>query len=218
MFNFNQNQQSGGLNLSATGAPMGGMQSNGVMGLGANMQQQQPSPFMGGLMGGMGVQQQYNQMQQFGQQPMTPPSEIEIFNALLQSQNPIHRFIATGGLSAVVELVATATSLSLITILKDATFLINEDEGTMKLDITSMPDNIKTLSSENVSMLLNQVVNNSQQTIQQAEMQRQQIMAVAQQSMMGGALQAALADEGMMNKVGGGIGSVARGLMGLPKQ
>jgi hypothetical protein len=81
-----------------------------------------------------------------------------------------------------------------------------------------MPDNIKTLSSENVSMLLNQVVNNSQQTIQQAEMQRQQIMAVAQQSMMGGALQAALADEGMMNKVGGGIGSVARGLMGLPKQ
>ena len=35
---------------------------------------------------------------------------------------------------------------------------------------------------------------------------------------MGGALQAALADEGMMEKVGGGIGSVARSFMGLPKQ
>ena len=58
----------------------------------------------------------------------------------------------------------------------------------------------------------------STQTVQQAEMQRQQIIATSQQSMMGGALQAALADEGMMEKVGGGIGSVARSFMGLPKQ
>jgi hypothetical protein len=33
--------------------------------------------------------------------------------------------------------------------------------------------------------------------------------------MMSGALSAAMADEGMMEKMGSGVGSVARGLMGL---
>ena len=217
MFNLGQSQQPAGLNLSATGAPMGGTQPG--LGLGANMMQQpqQPSGFMGGMVGGMGVQSQYNQMQQFGQQPVTPPSELEILNALLQSQNPVHRYIAGGGLASLIDIMATATSLSLLTILKDATFVIDEDEGAMKMDVNSLPDNLKTLSTENVAMLLNQTVNGSQQTIQNAEMQRQQILALSQQSMMGGALQAALADEGTMQKVGSGIGSVARGLMGLPK-
>ena len=61
------------------------------------------------------------------------------------------------------------------------------------------------------------MIASSTQTVQQAEMQRQQIMALSQQSMMGSALGAALQDEGMMEKVGGGIGSVARSFMGLPK-
>ena len=165
-------------------------------------------------MGGMGMNQQQQMMMQNGQ--ITPPSEMEIMAALLQSQNPIHRFIAEGGLATVIDLVATATSLSLINILKNATFVMNEDEGAMKLDATTLPSELQTLSAENVSMLLNNIVAQSTQTVQQAEMQRQQIMAMAQQSMMGGALSAALADEGMMNKVGGGIGSVARGLIGLP--
>ena len=87
----------------------------------------------------------------------------------------------------------------------------------MKLDTSSLPENLKTLSAENVTVLLNNMMAVSTQTVQQAEMQRQQIIATSQQSMMGGALQAALADEGMMEKVGGGIGSVARSFMGLPK-
>ena len=36
---------------------------------------------------------------------------------------------------------------------------------------------------------------------------------MAQQSMMGGALAAAMADEGMMQKVGGGVGTFARSLI-----
>ena len=221
MFNFGQSQQTGGLNLSATGAPntmTAGVQQGGVgFSLGAQ-QPQQPTGFMSGLVGGMGMQQQYAQAQQFTQQPIVPPSEMELMSALLQSQNPVHRFIGEGGLASVIELVATATSLSVLTILKDATFVIDDDEGAMKLDVGSLPDNLKTLSAENVAMLLNQIVNNSMQTIQQADMQRQHILTLAEQSMMGGALQAALADEGMMQKVGGGIGSVARGIMGLPRQ
>ena len=210
MFNFGQPQQPAGLNLSVTGAPNG----QPVQGLGLGGQPQQPNAFMGGLVGGMGAQQQYAQAQQFAQQPMLPPSEMELMNALLQSQNPIHRFIASGGLASLIDLIATTTSLTLMNVLKNATFAIDDDEGGMKLDIGALPDNLKTLSAENVSVLLNQIVSNSQQTLQQADMQRQQILTMAQQSMMGGALQAALADEGMMQKVGGGVGSFARSMMG----
>jgi hypothetical protein len=210
MFNFGQQPQpSGTLNLSATGAPVAAQQSLGFT------QQMQQNPMMGGMMAGMGVTPQ---QQQFMQQPVAPPSEMEILNALLNSQNPIHRFIKDGGLNTLVEIIAATTSLTLLTILKEATFAIDEDEGGMKLDTSSLPENLKTLSAENVTVLLNNMMAVSTQTVQQAEMQRQQIIAMSQQSMMGGALQAALADEGMMEKVGGGIGSVARSCMGLPKQ
>jgi len=222
MFGLGSPQQTvpmnGTMNLSMTGAPMGGGYSGGYGGLGAasTIQSQQPNGFMGGMMGGMGVNQQQQQMM-YNQQ-FTPPTEMEIMNALLQSQNPIHRFIADGGLGSLIDLMATATSLSVLAILKDAKFVINEDDGVMELDLTNLPTEIQTLSAENVGMLLNQMVSTSSQTIQQAEMERQQILTLANQSMMGGALSAAMADEGMMNKVGGGIGSVARGLIGLPKQ
>jgi len=219
MFGFNKSQQNNGaLNLSMSGAPTNNQYGNNLgVGLASAQfipQQQQPNPFMGGMMGGMGMNQQQQMMMQNGQ--IAPPSEMEIMASLLQSQNPIHRFIAEGGLGSIIDLVATATSLSLINILKNATFVMNEDEGAMKLDATSLPTELQTLSAENVSMILTNMVAQSQQSVQQAEMQRQQIMAMAQQSMMGGALSAALQDEGMMNKVGGGIGSVARGLIGLP--
>lgn len=220
MFNFgNQPQQNSGFNLSQTGgggAGLGlnmGTQSNFTLGA---QPQQQNQGFMSGMMGGMGMNQQQQHMMQNGQ--IAPPSEMELMSALLQSQNPIHRFIATGGLASLVDLIATATSLSLINILKNGTFVIDEDEGGMKLDPATLPSELQTLSAENVKMLLTNLVSQSQQTVQQAEMQRQQIMAMAQQSMMGSALGAALQDEGMMNKVGGGIGSVARGLIGLPRQ
>ena len=209
MFNFGQQPQpSGTLNLSATGAPVAAQQSLGFT------QQMQQNPMMGGMMTGMGITPQ---QQQFMQQPVEPPSEMEILNALLNSQNPIHRFIKDGGLNTLVEIIAATTSLTLLSILKEATFAIDEDEGGMKLDTSSLPENLKTLSAENVTVLLHNMLAVSTQTVQQAEMQRQQIIATSQQSMMGGALQAALADEGMMEKVGGGIGSVARSFMGLPK-
>ena len=66
-------------------------------------------------------------------------------------------------------------------------------------------------------MLLNNMVSQSNQKFQEAEMKRQQIFAAADHSLMGGALAAAMADEGTMQKVGSGIGSVARGLIGLPR-
>ena len=210
MFNFgNQQPQQSGFNLSQTGG--GGISqittSTGV--------QQQSNPFMNGMMGGMGMNQQQQMMMQNGQ--FAPPSEMELLSALLQSQNPIHRFIRDGGLQTLIELVATTTSLSLLTILKNASFSLDEDTGVMKLDPATLPSDLQTLSTENVSMILSNMTAQSNQKFQEAEMQRQQIMAMSQQSMMGGALAAAMADEGTMQKVGSGIGSVARSLIGLPR-
>ena len=55
----------------------------------------------------------------------------------------------------------------------------------------------------------------SQQNIQQAEMQQQQIAAFAQQSMMGSALGAALQDDGFMNKAGNAAGTFMGRMMGM---
>jgi hypothetical protein len=219
MFNFgNQQPQQSGFNLSQTGG--GGISQittgTGIQnGFPLGAQQQQPNPFMSGMMGGAGMTPQQQMMMQNGQ--FAPPSEMELLSALLQSQNPIHRFIKDGGLQTLIELIATTTSLSLLTILKSASFSLDEDTGVMKLDPATLPSDLQTLSVENVSMILNNMTAQSNQKFQEAEMQRQQIMAMSQQSMMGGALAAAMADEGTMQKVGSGIGSVARGLIGLPR-
>ena len=218
MFNLGAQQQpQSGLNLSATGGGMGyGMQQpQSNFPLGAQPMQQQNQGFMSGMMGGVGMTPQQQMMMQNGQ--VTPPSEMELLSALLQSQNPIHRFIREGGLQTLIELIATTTSLSILNILKNASFSLDEDTGVMKLDSSTLPSDLQTLSVENVSMILNNMTAQSNQKFQEAEMQRQQIMAMSQQSMMGNALGVALQDEGMMNKVGGGIGSVARGLIWLPR-
>ena len=211
-----QPQQNSGMNLSQSHGNMGmnmGMQQQSPFSLGAQpMQQQQQQGFMGG---GMGMTPQQQMMAQNGQMP--PPSEMELIGALLESQNPIHRFIKDGGLGNLVDLFAATVSFSLLNILKNSTFVIDEEEGGMKLDPATLPSELQTLSIENVSMILNSMVAQSNQKIQEAEMQRQQIMAMSQQSAMGGALSAAMMDEGMMNKVGGGVGSIARGLIGLPR-
>ena len=203
------------MNLSQSHGNMGmnmGMQQQSPFSLGAQPMQQQQQGFMGG---GMGMTPQQQMMAQQGQ--MTPPSEMELIGALLESQNPIHRFIKDGGLGNLVDLIASTVSFSLLNILKNSTFVIDEEEGGMKLDPATLPSDLQTLSIENVSMILNNMVAQSNQKIQEAEMQRQQIFNMSQQSAMGGALSAAMMDEGMMNKVGGGVGSIARGLIGLPR-
>ncbi len=148
------------------------------------------------------------------QQPITPPSEAEIQLALMRSVAPMDRFVASAQMATLVQMLNDLVSFSVLEVMKNATFVINEDDGTMKMDVTSLPSNLQTMSAENVTNQFNQMQSASQQNIQQMEMQQQQILAMAQQSMMGGALQAALADEGMMQKVGGGVGSFARSMMG----
>lgn len=204
--NNNAQPQTGqSLNLGAAGNPFANQ--SGMM------QQASQNPFMAGMGGGMGMNAQ--QMNQMGQQGVQPPSEAEIQIALMKSLAPTDRFIISQQMGTLLSMLNDLVSFSVLEILKGATFVINEDEGTMKLDVTSLPSNLQTMSAENVTGQFSAMQMTSQQNIQQAEMQQQQIMAFAQQSMMGGALSAAMMDDGFMDKVGSGAGNFMGRMMGM---
>ena len=209
LFGNNGQQQNGALNLGAQagGSPAGAQvnpfgQQNGMM------QQAQNNAFMGSMMGGMGMQPGMMQ------QPMTPPSEMEIQLAMMRTLAPIDRFIVGAQMATFLQMFNDLVSFSVLEVLKNAEFIIDDKEGKMKMDITSLPQNLQTMSAENVKNQFSSLQMASQQGIQQAEMQQQQIAAFAQQSMMGGALSAALANEGFMDKAGSAAGSFMGRMMG----
>ena len=202
MFGLNgNNQNTGTLNLGVP-SQQGQMPVQNANPWG----QQQSNPFMAGLFGG---QQQANQ---FMQQPMQPPSEIEIQMELLKQQATIERFVASNQMGVLIEMIGSVVTLSVLEILRNATFIINEDDGTMSLDTTTLPANLQTMSAENIASQFTNLQASAQQVVNQSEMTQQQLAALAQQSMMGGAL-AALQSEGVMEKVGGGVGSFARSII-----
>lgn len=207
---FGNTQQNGALNL---GAQAGSSQMGASMNPFANsaspmMQQTQQNQFMGSMMGGMGMQPGMMQ------QPMTPPSEMDIQLAMMRTLAPIDRFVIGAQMATMLQMLNDLVSFSILEILKNAEFIINEEEGKMKMDITSLPANLQTMSAENVTGQFNSLQMSSQQNIQNAEMQQQQIAAFAQQSMMGGALGAALANDGFMDKAGGAAGNFMGRMMG----
>ena len=209
------------LGLGGNKAPM----NNGALNLGVqgqqgqmSLQNQNPwanqqmmgagqSPMMQGMFGG--------QQNQFAQQPMTPPTELEIQIMLLRGISPIERYVAGPQMGTLVEMLSTLVSFSVVEVLRNATFVVDDENGTMKMDVTSLPQNLQTLSAENVAGQFSTLQASAQQTVNQTEMEQQQLAAFAQQSVMGGALSAALANEGVMEKVGGGIGSIGRGFLGM---
>ena len=142
MFNISGNQQQP-------------MNNNGALNLGAqppqnvfapqqsNMGNMGQTPFMQGLTNG--------QSNQWGQQPpVAPPSEIEIQIMLLRGIVPIDRFIASPQMGMFVEMLGTVVSYSVLEILRNATFNMNEDDGTLILDVTKLPQNLQTISAENI--------------------------------------------------------------------
>ena len=209
LFGNNGQQQNGALNLGAqSNAPPMNSQMNPFAQQNGMMQQAQNNAFMGGMMGGAGMQQGMMQ------QPMAPPSEMEIQLAMMRTLAPIDRFIVGAQMATFLQMFNDLVSFSVLEVLKNAEFIIDEKEGKMKMDVTSLPDNLQTMSAENVKNQFSSLQMASQQSIQQAEMQQQQIAAFAQQSMMGGALNAALANDGFMDKAGSAAGSFMGRMMG----
>ncbi len=207
---FGNNQQNGALNLGAQakGNPMGANMNPFAPQQTPMMQQAQQNAFMGSMMGGVGMQN--NMMQQ----PMQPPSEMEIQLAMMRTLAPIDRFVVGAQMATMLQMLNDLVTFSLLEILKNAEFVIDDKEGKMKMDVTSLPTNLQTMSAENVTGQFNSLQMSSQQNIQNAEMTQQQIAAFAQQSMMGGALSAALANDGFMDKAGTAAGSFMGKMMG----
>ncbi len=201
------------LNLSASGAPAVSPFQNVGVGLPAAQHVPQQQTFMGGMMGGMGMNQQQQQMMQNGQ--ITPPSETEIMLAMLNSGYPIEKWITSTGFQNFVQMMSNMMELAIVGFFRDAKFILDEETGMMSLDPTSLPSNLQTISSENVVNEFSSVVSNADQVKNMQMAQQQQILTFAQQSMMGGALNAALTNPGMMEKMGSGIGSLGRGLIGM---
>jgi len=210
LFGNNQQQNTGTLNLGVGQSnQMPAQTQNPFAPQGGMMQQAAQNPFMAGMMGGAGMQPGM-----MGQ-PMMPPSEADIMLALMKSLAPADRFIAGTQMQTLLQLLSDLVSFSVLEIFKNAKFVIDEEGGTMQMDVTSLPQNLQTMSGENVSNQFNALKMASQQNIQNAEMQQQQIAALAQQSMMGGALSAALQDEGFMNRAGTAAGSFMGRMMGM---
>ena len=189
--------------------------NNGALNLGAPAAQQNPwgnqqPSFMQSMFNG-----QQNQQNQYAQQAPAPPSELDIQIMLLRGISPIERYVASPQMGTLVEMFSALVSFSVLEVLRNATFVVDEETRVMKMDITSLPQNLQTMSAENVTGQFSTLQANATQTVNQTEMEQQQIAAFAQQSMMGGALSAALANEGMMEKVGGGLGSIGRSFIGM---
>jgi hypothetical protein len=168
------------------------------------------SPFTAGILGGAGVSPQ-----QYGA-PMAPPSETEILAAMLGTLQPIDRFIISQNMPVFIEMLSNITTFSLLNILKNCTFSLDE-EGVLALEVTSLPSDLQTLSAENIIAQLNSLQNTAMQSIQKAENDRAQIKAMADQSLMQGMLGAAMADPGMMENAGQAVGGMFnRALFGRP--
>lgn len=168
------------------------------------------SPFTAGILGGAGVSaQHYNA-------PIAPPSETQILAAMLGTLQPIDRFIVSQNMPVFVEMLSNITTFSLLNVLKNCTFTL-DDEGTLALEVTSMPSDLQTLSAENIIAQLNNLQNTSMQIIQKAEAERQQILQMADQSLLQGALNTALADPGILEGVGQAAGGfINRSIFGRP--
>jgi len=177
--------------------------ANGAQSMGATpawgMPPQQQNPFMAGL----GVPQQ----------PGAPPSELEIFAMLQQTSTPIDAWVMTDGFKQVVGVVSSVVALNLVEFFRNAKFVDDGDKG-LKIDITSLPAQFQTMSSENVTSELVTLQQAANMAVQNSGMQQQQILQMTQQSMMGGALTAAMQNDGFMEQAGGAVGGLARGMFG----
>ena len=191
-FNNNQPQtQAGAMNLGLAG----GQQQVATQGM------------------GMGAQQQYQQQQTaWGQQQQqyqpAPPTEMEIISTLISTNPSIDRWLSTdNNLQTIVQLLSSVVAVSVHSMLSNCT--IKEDGDAMKFDfgaVQGLP------TGDSITMNMSQLQNSASNVVQQQTMQIQQMVTMANQNSMQGMLNNAMADPGMIQSVGGGIGSLVRGM------
>lgn len=213
------------LNLSQSGAPltngasayalpsvgMGGMQMpnmnqgyNPAMGMG--QQQQQPS-MMNAMFSGFTGQDPYNQ------QAVLPPSDTEILMTMLDNAYPVERFLSTPLFNQLLEIMGMITTFSVLNLMKNANYTFDEDAGVFSLDLSSLPAELQTMSSENVGAQLAAMNAQLTQVINQANAVKMQTMQNASNSMLQVQLANAMADPGMMTGAAEAGGSFMRNML-----
>jgi len=166
-------------------------------------QQQAGMGFGAGMMGAMGMNPAA---------PMAPPSELEVMAALIQTSVPVDRWLAGPNMEMLVSLLYKVSALATIEVLKNVSITENDD-GKMVFDFSTFT---AAPTADSVAMESNNLKSAATMTRDQAQQQQQSILNMVQQNMMSGALSAAMANPGMMESMGSGIGSVFRGIIGLP--
>tara|TARA_R100000152_G_C6781503_1_gene216120 strand:- start:1727 stop:2404 length:678 start_codon:yes stop_codon:yes gene_type:complete len=218
---FGQPQASSGLslNLSQSGAPLtNGYATNNTMpgithqGYTAPAQnwyaqgQQQPSA-ASALFAGFTGQDPYNP------QPMMPPSETEILMTMLDQQYSVERFLASPLFGSILDIMNTITTFSLLNVMKNATYTFDEENGVFSLDTSTLPQELQTMSAENIMAQVTALNAQLGQLIAQADAIKQQTMQNAGNSMLQAQLANAMADPGLMTGAAEAGGSFMRNLM-----
>lgn len=181
-----------------------GQTQTGAMNLGLGGGQQQVAAQGMGM--GMGMQQQQSPWGQQQYQP--PPSEMDIISALITSNPLIDRWLMNdANFQPLISLLSSVVAVSVHTMLASAR-LVEDGEG-YKFDFSAVQG---LPTADSVTMSKTQIQNNSSNVVQQNQMQVQQMVAMANQGSMQGMLDSAMADPGMMQSVGGGLGSLVRSM------
>ena len=171
------------------------------------------APPVGGAFG-QGLAGAFGQ-QQMLQQPIAPPSEMELMVALLNATYPMERWVSGVGFQSFVQMMSSMMELVVVEFFKSAKFTVYEETGVMALDITSLPNNLQTISSENVLSEFAGVRADAEQVKTESTALQEQIINFTKQSMLGTALDTALADPGFLQRAGQGVGALGRGLIGM---
>tara|TARA_Y100001938_G_scaffold150690_1_gene242851 strand:- start:15125 stop:15703 length:579 start_codon:yes stop_codon:yes gene_type:complete len=175
-------------------------QQNGALNLGLSNGQQQV-PAQG---------QQWGQ-QQYGFQYQAPPTEMEILSAMITSNPMIDKWLSENNganMNMLISLLSSLVAVSVNTLLANARLV--EDGDGYKFDFSAVQGMPTT---DSVTMAQTQILNASSNNVQQKTMQFQQMVQVANQSVMQNMLNDAMADPGMMQSVGQGAGSFLRSVM-----
>ena len=207
--NWNTQQQptTTSLNLSQTGAPTANYGTAYAAPQQGWYQQPQQPGVLGSLWGGATGQDPYNQ------QIIMPPSDTEILLTMLNTSYPVERFLQSQLFPMILDLISQINTFSLLNVLKNANYNFDEDNGVFKLDVTSLPSELQTMSSENVMSQMNSMTNVINQTITNADTTRQQTLQNAQQSMLQSQLTNALSDPGLVQNAAAGTGTFFRSFL-----
>jgi len=173
-------------------------QQNGALNLGLPNGQQQV-PTYGAQNGG------YNPYA-----PPPPPSEMDILSAMITNNPLIDKWLSDNNganMNMLISLLSSLVAVSVHTMLSNAK-LVEKDNG-YAFDFSGVQG---LPTADSVTMTQTQILNQASNNVQQMNMQFQQMVAIANQSSLQGMLDNALADPGMMQSVGGGLGSLVRGL------